>query len=478
MIECPSIEVLESMGFDFNTTFGVEFEFYCVDEDRDGVADHLDSTTGISTRSEHYNHIDNDHYWKIVSDASLDSYEDDGGYECENCEVNPTCDEDCAYNCTPSYDCSECEVNTYDGPEGEGPECGECAELNDFPSYECGDCEQERYCDEDCSYHCSRSNSGKGGMELVSPILQGHKGLSQVHAMLEALEGLDCSVDESCGMHLHLDGESLTHNDMKNLASLYVKYEATIDSIMPASRRNNSNCKSMCNARWGARDYGCEAPRLKKIAAKFDEMESAKVMSELLGIWRDRFIKLNLEAMHDHGTVEFRQHGGTLSFEKTMHWVTLCMNMRRRAVCVSKVSLSAESYPSLECMMDELGSSEESRAFWLKRRDQFAEEVSADRARVEVDEARRAVHYEQREHDERVAAQEAWRWNAERNERGAQASWLLWDYPIPLPDSAYELLARDRAFWYSRGAAQAARAENEIRPELLFGDYYMAMHVA
>lgn len=466
MNECPSIEVLESIGFDESTTFGVEFEFYCVDEDRDGVASYLEEKTGISTHSEHYNHVDNDHYWKIVSDASLDSYEEDGAYECENCDVSRECDEDCAYSCTPTYDCNECLVHTYDGPEKERPECDDCAILNDYPEYHCEDCSQDRECDNDCSYHCSRSSSGKGGMELVSPILLGHKGMKQVHAMLEALESLDCSVDESCGMHIHLDGESLTHRAMKQLASLYVKYEATIDSILPASRRNNRNCKSMCSQRWGSRNYGHELPRLARLAQKFDEIDSASVCNELLGIWRDRFIKLNLEALVDHGTVEFRQHGGTLNFEKTLHWIILCMNMRIRATKSQKVRLSPDEYPSLEVMMDELGASKENREFWDKRRNLFAEEVSERRTSDDACDEERRLHYERRDHDTRVAAQESLRWNADRDEAGSPAPWLTWNYPVNLSNSVWETYTRDIEFWAAFGQA----AEDRARPQLTNAD--------
>ena len=236
-------------------------------------------------------------------------------------------------------------------------------------------------------------------MELVSPILQGYNGLREVHAMLKTLEDLDCNVDESCGLHIHLDGESLSYRAVKQLTSLYVKYESTIDSILPRSRRNNSNCKSMCGQRWGSRDYGQEAPRLERLAQRFDLIESATVREELLGIFRDRFIRLNLEALHDHGTVEFRQHGGTLNFEKTIHWIILCMSMRRRAKLVRKVCLGTDKYPSLDTMMDDLKVSEQSREFWEKRRLQFATEIDQDRARADAGDEERRIYIERQERD-------------------------------------------------------------------------------
>lgn len=283
-------------------------------------------------------------------------------------------------------------------------------------------------------------------MELVSPILQGYKGLQQVHRLLSALEGLDCHVDETCGMHIHLDGESLLYSATKNLAALYVKYEATIDSILPASRRQNCHCKSMCCERWGSRGYGIDIPRLDRLARRFDEISSANVLHELQAVWRDRFIKLNFEAMSDHGTVEWRQHGGTLNFEKTLHWTILCMKMRLRAEAGLPVTLANEQYPSLESMMDELLFSSESREFWTNRRDQFATDVREYRDRNDAADRERQTYRERQEHDERVSAQEALRWNAERDEQPPTAPWLLWNYPVCMPRAVHEMIHADSAF--------------------------------
>jgi hypothetical protein len=38
----------------------------------------------------------------------------------------------------------------------------------------------------------------------------------------------------------------------------------------------------------------------------------------------DRYQKLNLESLERHGTIEFRQHSGTVDAEKAVNWVRLC----------------------------------------------------------------------------------------------------------------------------------------------------------
>jgi len=408
MYECPSTEVLEEMGFDFSTPFGMEFEFYCENADREGVAYHL-SNTGLDVVSEHYNHSTRS-YWKLVTDASLGDDEDED-FDCEYCECTRECDQDCAYNCTPSYNCDECIVNNWDESFGEAPECGECAENNEYPSYDCEDCSQDRWCDECCADHCDRgSGGGSSGMELVSPILVGREGLEQVYEMLNSLEALECRVDSSCGLHVHLDAGGISHASMKNLAALSLLYEPTIDGILPASRRNNCNCKTMCSSRYG---QNSGATRLERLVFKFDQVEASRVTHEIISIWNDRYIKVNFEAVHDHGTVEFRQHGGTLNATKTLHWLILCTKMKKRAISRRKVTVGTEPYPSLEDMMDNLKFSSESREFWTERRDQFAEEVREGMKESERAERAEVLRHAQREHDTRVYRQEQLRWYAE-----------------------------------------------------------------
>ena len=40
-----------------------------------------------------------------------------------------------------------------------------------------------------------------------------------------------------------------------------------------------------------------------------------------------RYVKVNAESFMRHGTVEFRQHSGTIEFEKISNWVKICGNL-------------------------------------------------------------------------------------------------------------------------------------------------------
>lgn len=167
-------------------------------------------------------------------------------------------------------------------------------------------------------YNHSRRNHWKivtdasvsGGFEVVSPVLKGQDGLDQLEKVCQALQSVNAKVNKSTGLHVHL-GTNDFGNDInvwKNLYKNYVKLESIIDSFMPESRRNNSYCKSLKVANWNSKIDS---------ATNLEDLES-KITN------RSRYFKLNSQSYWRHKTVEFRQHSGTVEFEKISNWVLFC----------------------------------------------------------------------------------------------------------------------------------------------------------
>jgi hypothetical protein len=50
-------------------------------------------------------------------------------------------------------------------------------------------------------------------------------------------------------------------------------------------------------------------------------------MEDINNIFRTRYIKLNLQSYVKYGTIEFRQHSGTIEFEKMYNWILLTQQM-------------------------------------------------------------------------------------------------------------------------------------------------------
>lgn len=157
------------------------------------------------------------------------------------------------------------------------------------------------------------SLSGTDTFEIVSPILHGETGLQELQKVCTVLERLGAKVNKSCGMHLHFGAADFTMQTWKNLVYNYASLEETIDGWMPESRRasNNQYCRTLRQDGWEAKINS--ATTLQKLANNLTS--------------RSRYFKLNMESYWRHKTVEFRQHGGTIEFEKIANWIDFCSRL-------------------------------------------------------------------------------------------------------------------------------------------------------
>ena len=153
------------------------------------------------------------------------------------------------------------------------------------------------------------SIEGRNAFEVVSPVLQGLAGLEQVEKVCKALKACNAYINKSCGTHIHFDATEFGLNQWKNILLNYAHYEDIIDSFMPASRRANAN-------------YYCKS--LKGYERKIKE---ATTLSKMVDAFSSRYFKINLQAFSRHNTIEFRQHSGTIEFEKISNWITFLHNL-------------------------------------------------------------------------------------------------------------------------------------------------------
>lgn len=157
-----------------------------------------------------------------------------------------------------------------------------------------------------------RDNRGNPGIEVVSPILSGTAGMTALKTVADALNAAGATANKTCGIHVHVGASDLSIDEIKMIVKRYASFETVIDSYMPVSRRasNNQYLKSMSD--WSAY-YG----------AALAECQTVSAMSARG--W-DRYYKINLAAYVRQGTIEFRQHSGSVSSEKIGNWVLFVLN--------------------------------------------------------------------------------------------------------------------------------------------------------
>lgn len=153
------------------------------------------------------------------------------------------------------------------------------------------------------------SLSGNNTFELVSPILHGEQGLEELEKVCWVLDLCNAKVNDTCGLHVHMDAAEFDLTTWKNLILTYKRLEGVIDNFMPHSRRNNHYCKALT-------------------AITENSIKHARNIGELrAAFFHNRYHKVNLEAYARHRTVEFRQHGGSTNFTKMSAWIHFLSKM-------------------------------------------------------------------------------------------------------------------------------------------------------
>lgn len=146
------------------------------------------------------------------------------------------------------------------------------------------------------------SLNGDNPIECVSPVLKSSAGFKSLKATCKALNDAGCSVNRTCGFHVHIGAESLTEEQYCSVFVNYMHLENVIDTFMAPSRRANAS-------RW------CHTLRGKNIQRVYTRDYLNRALSY------DRYFKVNPCSYDRHKTIEFRQHAGTLNYEKIEMWV-------------------------------------------------------------------------------------------------------------------------------------------------------------
>lgn len=154
--------------------------------------------------------------------------------------------------------------------------------------------------------------------ELVSPILRGEDGLRQVRDAMRVLRSLGCRVSSSEGMHVHIGASHLTAMQACQVAEGYARNRHLFDAVVARSRR--------AAEQEGRGGYCCPLREdtlrsIRRTAADFP----TRLATETLAGRTPRYSTVNFVALGAHGTIEFRQHQGSLNGTKATAWVRLLL---------------------------------------------------------------------------------------------------------------------------------------------------------
>lgn len=227
-------------------------------------------------------------------------------------------------------------------------------------------------------YDGTHSHDGRDIYEFVSNPIVGAPNIEDMVNELVPILQKYCDVDRDCGFHIHFDILGKYHFRRRvDTSTPDGKYRAirnkpcrkfigelmrnmhyfqpVFDAVVAPSRRANNFCKPIPNvANLGNKNEIEEFAHNKN--GWFQE-DPTQILpnTDRYGNNR-RYHCINLECLKSYGTVEYRQHQGTLNISKILNWMRLTERFTTRAWDRKKAKLDCENFNiNIDGLMDFLG---------------------------------------------------------------------------------------------------------------------------
>lgn len=151
--------------------------------------------------------------------------------------------------------------------------------------------------------------NGGATAEVVSPILD-VSDFDQLRHVMNALKAAGAMVNDTCGTHVHVGGLNLDGSAVHAAAQFWNKHNPIIDGLVARSRRFGGRRYS-----WAQRLNADEMAAIH--AGRYDSFDGNS----------RRYRSFNVGPAGRIGTIEFRQHQGTLNPTKIWAWADFCQAM-------------------------------------------------------------------------------------------------------------------------------------------------------
>jgi len=190
-----------------------------------------------------------------------------------------------------------------------------------------------------------RGTGVRSGLELVSPVLQGVEGLEKMATAIKALMDAGASVDRTCGIHVHVGMDNLTGYDLMKVIDFYIANQKSINTLVASSRHSNQYCAPYTQQAIRTEDHTWGLIR------RMTDVEQTKQQKNVFNTG-SRYRVINIQSYSKYGTLEFRQHQGTLSPEKLTSWIQFILAMVEKAVTLDDARTELGNLSSLLDSLD------------------------------------------------------------------------------------------------------------------------------
>jgi hypothetical protein len=169
------------------------------------------------------------------------------------------------------------------------------------------------------------------GMEIKSPILKGQQGLKTIQKVCRILKSLKFEVNSTCGLHIHVGiinaKKKFKAEELIEILKRYHRHSDKINLLVDINRRRNQYCRNLDDV--------------------LDNIEACDLRDEDFDLsdlqeFGEHCDAVNIEALDYHGTIEFRQHQGTINAKEITNWIKFCLThveMSRKLLKMKKQAI-------------------------------------------------------------------------------------------------------------------------------------------
>lgn len=143
--------------------------------------------------------------------------------------------------------------------------------------------------------------------EIRTVIFSGNKGVDLIKKLCEILKN-NCSVNRTCGLHVHVDATDLSDKEFINLLSFVGIFDPVYFSLTHPYRISHHYCRQIRS------DFNSDS--LKK---SYSPNQALNILGN------SKYRGFNASPFFSYGSVEFRYHEGCTDYKEVYNWLILCL---------------------------------------------------------------------------------------------------------------------------------------------------------
>lgn len=191
-----------------------------------------------------------------------------------------------------------------------------------------------------CRNRNNRAASRDYSVEFVSPICK-YEDIETVQELVRKLRAGGARVNNSCGIHVHVDASSHTPQTLRNIVNIMASKEDLLYKTLQVQVDREYYCKK-ADTRF-LEEFNHKRPRTMEDVEKmwYNGMGSRHNHYD-----NSRYHALNLHSVFSKGTIEFRMFNSTLHAGEVKAYIQLCLAISHQALVQRGASRTKTQSPN------------------------------------------------------------------------------------------------------------------------------------